>query len=295
MEPEGSLPHSQQPATCPHPKSNLISLLHCSGCTKGSVRFRGLCVRFVTGLSFYGEELLAPPQPQSCRTTPCRLSATAYSKYSQLPSISAGRSSIRNLRTRHAVVIGTHLSWCHIVVTALDPLITAPCRGDRNPLITAPCRGDRDSLITAPCRGDRDPLITVPCRGDRDPLITVPCRGDRDSLITAPCRGDRNPLITVPCRGDRDPLITVPCRGDGNPLITAPCRGDRTGPTTYDGKVSEHRPKFYPYLKASTSITRTLTTDSFRILSDSLFTHHSKTRRYDPHSVLHTTNKENIN
>jgi hypothetical protein len=31
--------------------------------------------------------------------------------YSQLPSISAGRSSIRNLRTRHVVVTGTDLSW----------------------------------------------------------------------------------------------------------------------------------------------------------------------------------------
>jgi hypothetical protein len=31
--------------------------------------------------------------------------------YSQLPSITGGRSSIRNLRTRHAVVTGTHLTW----------------------------------------------------------------------------------------------------------------------------------------------------------------------------------------
>jgi hypothetical protein len=31
--------------------------------------------------------------------------------YSQLPSISGGRSSIHNPRTRHAVVTGTHLSW----------------------------------------------------------------------------------------------------------------------------------------------------------------------------------------
>jgi hypothetical protein len=31
--------------------------------------------------------------------------------------MSAGRSSIRNLRTRHAVVTGTHLSRCHAVVT----------------------------------------------------------------------------------------------------------------------------------------------------------------------------------
>jgi hypothetical protein len=31
--------------------------------------------------------------------------------YSQLPSIPGGRSSIRNPRTRHAVVTGTHLTW----------------------------------------------------------------------------------------------------------------------------------------------------------------------------------------
>jgi hypothetical protein len=30
--------------------------------------------------------------------------------YSQLPSITEGRSSIRNLRTRRAVVTGSHLS-----------------------------------------------------------------------------------------------------------------------------------------------------------------------------------------
>jgi hypothetical protein len=38
-------------------------------------------------------------QPPSWRTTPCRLSAAAYSVNSQ-----EGVSSIRNLRTRHAVV-----------------------------------------------------------------------------------------------------------------------------------------------------------------------------------------------
>jgi hypothetical protein len=40
--------------------------------------------------------------------TPCRLSATAYSIYSQLLSIFGVRSSIRKVRTRHAVVTGTH-------------------------------------------------------------------------------------------------------------------------------------------------------------------------------------------
>jgi hypothetical protein len=43
-------------------------------------------------------------QPPSWRTTSCRLSATAYSIYSQLPSVPGGLPSIRNLRTRHAVV-----------------------------------------------------------------------------------------------------------------------------------------------------------------------------------------------
>jgi hypothetical protein len=51
MEPEGSLPHSQKPSTL-------------AG-TEGSVRFGGLCMWFVTSLSFDGEELLAPrPTPK---------------------------------------------------------------------------------------------------------------------------------------------------------------------------------------------------------------------------------------
>jgi hypothetical protein len=46
---------------------------------------------FRNRLIFYGEELLAPRPTPSWRTTPCRLSATAYSIYLQLPSISGGR------------------------------------------------------------------------------------------------------------------------------------------------------------------------------------------------------------
>ena len=62
----------------------------------------------VARLSFYGGELLAPrPIP---KMEDHSLSATAYSIYSQLPSISGGRSAIHNLKTRHAVVTGTHLS-----------------------------------------------------------------------------------------------------------------------------------------------------------------------------------------
>jgi hypothetical protein len=61
-------------------------------------------VTFCNKLIFYGEELLTPRPTPSWRSTPCRLSATAYSVYSQLPSISGGRVLQRNLKTRHAVV-----------------------------------------------------------------------------------------------------------------------------------------------------------------------------------------------
>jgi hypothetical protein len=61
---------------------------------------------FRNKLIFYGEELLA--HLLSWRTSPCQLSATAYSIYSQLPSISGGRF--------------------------LHPLPEdAPCRGDKGP------------------------------------------------------------------------------------------------------------------------------------------------------------------
>jgi hypothetical protein len=46
----------------------------------------------------------APRPTPKLETTLCRLSATVYSIYSQLPSVPGGLPSIRNLRTRHAVV-----------------------------------------------------------------------------------------------------------------------------------------------------------------------------------------------
>jgi hypothetical protein len=68
---------------------NRSSVFHSLGhLFKESAQVRGPFWHFVTNLFFYGEELLAPRQ--SWRTTPCRLSATAYSVYSQLPSISGG-------------------------------------------------------------------------------------------------------------------------------------------------------------------------------------------------------------
>jgi hypothetical protein len=98
------------------------------------------CKIFRNMINFYGERFLPPPQPLTWRTTPCRLSTTAYSVYSQLSSISGGRSSIRNLRTRHAVVTGTHLSR------------------DGDPLIT--WRGPTYQVTGSHLSRDRDPLTT---------------------------------------------------------------------------------------------------------------------------------------
>jgi hypothetical protein len=75
MEPEGSLPHSQVPATCLYPEPS----------TKSSAPFLYLGRnRMVRDYSF------------------SILAATLHI---------GGRSFIRNLRTRPAVVTGTHLSW----------------------------------------------------------------------------------------------------------------------------------------------------------------------------------------
>jgi hypothetical protein len=65
-----------------------------SSCSQESdirpVQVRGSTEHFVTG-TFLRWGLLAPAQPPSWKATPCRLSATAYSIYSQLPSISGDR------------------------------------------------------------------------------------------------------------------------------------------------------------------------------------------------------------
>jgi len=46
---------------------------------------------------FYGKEFLTRHPTPSWRTTLCRLPTTAYSVYSQLPSVSGGHSPICNL------------------------------------------------------------------------------------------------------------------------------------------------------------------------------------------------------
>ena len=66
-------------------------------------------------IRFYGEELLAPRPTPKLEDHP--MSAVRYCLFSIFAAVLhiAGRSSIRSLWTRHAVVTGTHLSWIQIL------------------------------------------------------------------------------------------------------------------------------------------------------------------------------------
>jgi hypothetical protein len=74
MKPWSLLPHSQELATtcpCPEPKSEAREMVR-------------------NMVTFYAEVFVSTsPSPPSSRTTPCRLSETSYSVYSQLSSISS--------------------------------------------------------------------------------------------------------------------------------------------------------------------------------------------------------------
>ena len=90
---------------------NVTSLFHCLGRTKQSVQAQGTYIRFVQKPIFYGDELLTPcPIP---KLEDHHLSSVRNWLFNIFPAILhiGGRSSIGNLRTRHAVVTGTHLSW----------------------------------------------------------------------------------------------------------------------------------------------------------------------------------------
>jgi len=76
-----------------------------------------LCEHFVTRYSFfYDEELLAPRPTPKVEDHP--LSAVRHCLFNIFAAALhiAGRSSIRNLRTNHAVVTGTHLSWGDVYI-----------------------------------------------------------------------------------------------------------------------------------------------------------------------------------
>ena len=129
MKPEGSLPQSQVPTNCPYPEParsspypqiplpedpfyvanslaaskseptlhrlltfhvpNLTSLFRYLCRTKVSTQVQDKCSWFATKPVFTVRSCQHLVQPPSWRNTSCRLSATAYSIYSQLPSILA--------------------------------------------------------------------------------------------------------------------------------------------------------------------------------------------------------------
>jgi hypothetical protein len=88
-----SLPHSQVPATYPYhyhthkcpPPIPILSHFYPAH-TKVSIPVRGKLSCFVTKPVFTVSSCQQLTQPPSWRTTTCRLSAIAYSKYSKLPS-----------------------------------------------------------------------------------------------------------------------------------------------------------------------------------------------------------------
>jgi hypothetical protein len=74
-----------------------------------SISWPTLC-QFHNMIPFYGEELLAPRPTPKLEDHP--LSAVRYCLFNVFAATLhiGGRSSIRNLRTRHEVLTGTHLS-----------------------------------------------------------------------------------------------------------------------------------------------------------------------------------------
>jgi hypothetical protein len=101
MEPESSLPHSQELATCPYPELKLYQRI-----SQGS----RLCDLFCNMAIFYGEELLAPRPTHKLEDHP----------------LSAVRDCLFNV---FAATLHIHRPFLH------PQPADASCRGDRDPLI----------------------------------------------------------------------------------------------------------------------------------------------------------------
>jgi len=102
VEPEGSFPHSHVPATCPYPDL-LRSYQSISPDPKHVFMFRNKGI-------FYGEKLSAPLPTPKLDDHPLSAVCDCFFDMFVAALRTVGRSSIRNLRTRHAVATCTHLS-----------------------------------------------------------------------------------------------------------------------------------------------------------------------------------------
>jgi hypothetical protein len=86
---------------------------------------------------FYGEELLAPqPTPKLEDHNLSAVCDCLLNIFVATPHI-GGRSSICNLRMRHTMVTGTHLSWTTIITIIKNLLISAlvTCELDGSPTV----------------------------------------------------------------------------------------------------------------------------------------------------------------
>ena len=127
MEPEGSLPYSKAPATCPYPEparsspyphilfpehKSRVFFFRCLGCTRVSAQVRGFLYDCsITRYIFYGEELLVPrPTPQAGGP----------------PLVGCPRLLIQYIRS--------HPPYRRPFLHPQPE--DAPCRGDRDPLTT---------------------------------------------------------------------------------------------------------------------------------------------------------------
>jgi hypothetical protein len=108
MEPEGSVPHSQEHATCP--LSQTICLSPCMTSCNMSI--------------FCSDNMLAPHLMPNLEDNHCLLPVTAYLNICSYPPHLKVISSIHNLKMHHAVGRGTHLSLKLSVHTVHDHIPT---------------------------------------------------------------------------------------------------------------------------------------------------------------------------
>jgi hypothetical protein len=119
MEPEGSLPNSQHPATCPcrsiksmppHPTPLTSSVPRQLLVSNPTISSRLRPCKIFSNIVKFLRVVSTSSNPKAGGPPFVRCSRLLIQYIRQLPSISGGRSSIRNLRTPHALVTGTSLS-----------------------------------------------------------------------------------------------------------------------------------------------------------------------------------------
>jgi hypothetical protein len=127
MEPEGSLPCSQEPAIF-----FLKSHIHFP-CLRSFQSIRPIPRPFVTFRNVFlllrWGVVSPPPNPQAGGPPLVGCPRLLIQYIRSYPPYLEAFSSIRNLRTRHAVVTRNHLTWSHCIITVFN--IYRPHKIDR--------------------------------------------------------------------------------------------------------------------------------------------------------------------